>query len=248
MNALAQSPNLSYVAHSTEFSRAGRLASVTASPLFSGLSLNECSEIASCSEARYFGNNELLFMQGEPSLHLVVVQAGSIKLTQLSPCGLEVVLWVAAIGELVALPTGSLIYQHTCSARAMTDCTVLVWDSKRLECLLEKSPQFRRNIGCIFSDRLKSLEERFRVVATEMAPQRLAFALLRLVKQTGKQAFGGTQVSFTREELAQMTGTTVFTVSRLLSKWSEERIVLSRREAVVILDIERLKRLREQKS
>jgi CRP-like cAMP-binding protein len=248
VNATAQSPYLSYVAHSKESSRAGRLALVSASPLFSGLSLNECSEIASCSEARYFGNNELLFMQGQPSLHLMVVQTGSIKLTQLSPCGLEVILWVAAMGESVALPTGSLICEHTCSARAMTDCTVLVWHSKRLECLLERFPQFGRNIGFILSDRLKSLEERFREVATEKVPQRLAFSLLRLVKQIGKQAFGGTEVSLSREELAQMTGTTPFTVSRLLSKWGEERIVLSRREAVVILDIQHLKRLREMKS
>jgi CRP-like cAMP-binding protein len=68
----------------------------------------------------------------------------------------------------------------------------------------------------------------------------LALALLRLVKQVGKPAHGGMEICLSREELAQMTGTTLFTISRLLSKWGEEGFVLPRREAVVVLDQKRL--------
>ena len=65
-------------------------------------------------------------------------------------------------------------------------------------------------------------------------------ALLRLVKQVGKPAHGGMEVSLSRDELAQMTGTTLFTISRILSKWGEEGFVQPRREAVVVLDSRRL--------
>ncbi len=246
MSVSGHFPNLSDEPHSKESSRAGRLAFVSASPLFTGLSPNECAEILTHSETRYLEEDELLFMQGQPSFHLMLVQTGSIKLTQLSPYGLEVVLWVAATGETAAVPTGTLMCIHTCSARAMTDSTVLVWQAKRLEFLLEKFPQIRRNIGVVLSGRLRSLEERFREVATEKVSQRLAVTLLRLVKQSGKQASGGIEVSFSREELAQMVGTTIFTISRLLSKWAKEKIVLPRREAVVVLDVERLERLRHE--
>ena len=70
--------------------------------------------------------------------------------------------------------------------------------------------------------------------------RRLALLLLRLGKQIGKITDHGIQVSLRREELAQMTGTTLFTISRLLSRWSEKGLVLARREAVIILDPYRL--------
>jgi CRP-like cAMP-binding protein len=66
---------------------------------------------------------------------------------------------------------------------------------------------------------------------------------MRLLKQVGRPARGGIEISLSREELAQMTGTTLFSVSRLLSKWGEEGFVLPRREAVVVLDAGRLAEL-----
>jgi CRP-like cAMP-binding protein len=51
------------------------------------------------------------------------------------------------------------------------------------------------------------------------------------------------EVSLSREELAQMTGTTLFTISRLLSRWGEDGFVLPRREAVVIRDPLRLQQM-----
>ena len=75
---------------------------------------------------------------------------------------------------------------------------------------------------------------------------RLMIALLRLLKHIGKKSADGVEVSLSREELAQMTGTTLFTISRLLSKWSDEGFVLPRREAVLIRDPERLAQMGDQ--
>jgi CRP-like cAMP-binding protein len=116
----------------------------------------------------------------------------------------------------------------------------LTWEYARLQHLVAEYPQIRRNINQILSSRLSELEERFREVATEKVAKRLALTLLRLLKQIGKHSQGGIQVSLSREELAQMTGTTLFTISRILSKWSEEGFVVPRREAVVVRDPKRL--------
>ena len=129
---------------------------------------------------------------------------------------------------------------HTCSARAMERCGALVWEYSKLQALLIQYPQIRRNIGRILAARLQELEERFREVATEKVAKRLALVLLRLVKQIGKPSSGGIQVSLSREELAQMTGTTLFTISRVLSRWGEQGFVTPRREAVVVNDSRRL--------
>lgn len=224
----------------TDSTIAERVVMMCASALFAGLTPEECMEIASCAKARSFARDELLFMQGQTARHLVLLQSGSVKLTQLSSSGNEVILRMTGTGDPVVMPAETSSQCHTCSARAMENCKALVWEYSKLQQLMDDFPQIARNISQILSNRLNELQERFREVATEKAAQRLALALLRLIKQVGKPAFGGVEVSFSREELAQMTGTTLFTISRLLSQWGEKGFVLPRRQAVVVLDSRRL--------
>ena len=116
----------------------------------------------------------------------------------------------------------------------------MVWDYSRLQALLDQYPQIRTNINRILEGRLTELQERFREMATENVRKRLALVLLRLLKQVGTVSHEGTVVFLSREELGQMAGTTLFTISRVLSKWAEEGVVVSRREAVLVSDLERL--------
>jgi len=218
---------------------------MAASALFSGLSENDCLEIASCARARTFARDEILFTQGQSARNLVMIQSGSVKLSQLGPNGNEVILRMTRSGDPVGVPADSASCSHSCSARAMEKCHTLVWEYSRLQGLLAQYPQIGRNVSQILSNQLTELQERFREVATEKVAQRLALALLRLVKQVGKPTQGGVEVSLSREELAQMTGTTLFTISRLLSKWGEEGFVLPQREAVVVLDSRRLGQVSE---
>lgn len=211
-----------------------------ASALFTGLTPRECREIASCAHARTYARNELLFMQGQPVRSLVLIQSGSVKLTQLSATGHEVILWMNGSGEAMGVHADSPTCNHTCSARAMEQCKALVWEYTRLQMLVAEYPQLRRNISQILAGRLEELEERFREIATEKVARRLALALTRLVKQVGKKTADGTEISLSREELAQLTGTTLFTISRILSKWAELGVVIPRREAVLVRNPVRL--------
>jgi CRP-like cAMP-binding protein len=170
----------------------------------------------------------------------VLIQSGSVKSTQLSPNGNEVILWMNGSGDAVSMPAESAACSHTCSARAIEQCRALTWEYARLQNLLAEYPQIRKNISQILSTQLNELEERFREVATEKVAKRVALTLLRLLKRVGKQSPSGVEVSLSREELAQMTGTTLFTISRILSKWGEQGFVLPRREAVLIRDPQRL--------
>jgi CRP-like cAMP-binding protein len=130
----------------------------------------------------------------------------------------------------------------------MENCKALTWEYSRLQTFLADYPQIRKNINQILSGRLQELEERFREVATEKVAKRLALNLLRLLKRVGSQHHAGVQVSLSREELAQMTGTTLFTISRILSKWGEEGFILPRREAVVVCDPSRLSQIGDEES
>lgn len=227
-------------APNTDTTLAERVVLMCASALFTGLSREDLLEIASCARARSYARDELLFMQGQPVQALMLLQSGSVKQTQLSSSGEEVILWMHGQGDAIGVNPGEQSCSHTCSARALENCKTLVWEYSRLKAVLAEYPQIRENINHILSNRLQELEERFREVATEKVAQRLALTLLRLLKRVGKEHQVGIELSLSREELAQMTGTTLFTISRILSKWSEEGFIVPRREAVVIKDPSRL--------
>jgi CRP/FNR family transcriptional regulator, nitrogen oxide reductase regulator len=219
---------------------AEHLVLMCASALFSGLSERDCTEIAACARARTFARDELLFTQGQPVRSVILLQSGSVKHTQLSADGNEVLLWMSGSGDAVNVQPESSTRSHTCTARAMEQCKALVWEYGRLQALLNQYPQIRQNISRILASRLKELEERFREVATEKVATRLALTLLRLVKRIGTHTSEGIQISLSREELAQMTGTTLFTISRILSRWAEKGVIIARRESILIGDPKRL--------
>jgi CRP/FNR family transcriptional regulator, nitrogen oxide reductase regulator len=219
---------------------AEHLVSMCAPGLFAGMSPEEGMEIASHARARTFMCNELLFSQGQPVRSLILLESGVVKMTQLSTDGSEVLLWMRGPGEPVNVCAASDLCNHTCSAQAMERCRTLVWDCQRLQALANRYPRLRMNILRIVTERLVELEERFREMATETVTKRLALNLLRLAKRVGTHSKEGIEVSLSRAELAQMTGTTLFTISRVLSSWAERGFVQPRREAVLVSDLDKL--------
>lgn len=225
---------------STASNIAGRIDLMSASPLFTDLSQDAYEELARCARPKAFARDELLFMQGEPARDLALIRSGSIKISQLAPNGNEVLLWMYGAGNVVGALSEHSSRYHGCSVRAMEPCTALFWEQKVFQRLVLRHPQIERNVGQILASRLNELEERFREMSTEKVAKRIALALLRLLKDTGKKVHGGVEISLSREELAQMTGTTLFTTSRVLSQWGKMGFVLPGREGVVVRDAHRL--------
>jgi CRP/FNR family transcriptional regulator, nitrogen oxide reductase regulator len=216
------------------------LLKLSFSAIFAGLSQRDLMEILACARMRSFTRDEVLYTQGQAARTLIVLQSGSVKHTQLSSNGDEVLLRMSGTGEALNLQAAPVGCNHSCSARAMENCRAWVWEYNKLQELLDRYPRMRANITQVLASRLQELEERFREVATEKVARRLALVLIRLMKQIGKSTHEGTMVSLRREDLAQMTGTTLFTISRVLSRWAEQGLVVPKREAVVIVDGKRL--------
>jgi CRP-like cAMP-binding protein len=93
---------------------------------------------------------------------------------------------------------------------------------------------------------LLELEERFRELATERVAPRVARQLIRLQEQVGALRKPEMEIGLSREGLAQMTGTTLYTVIRLLSTWEEDGLVNSRRESMTIADVGALRKVIEE--
>jgi CRP-like cAMP-binding protein len=219
-----------------------RIACVKMAPLFRGLSQSESYAIVDAAQELQFSHRQTIFLQDDPVQFVYVIATGIVKVTQLSEGGKEVILRVDGRGSLIDdLTDASQV--HASSAHAIHACGVLAWDVAAFENFAERFPVIHRNATSIMLRRLRMLEGRFCDVTTQRVPQRLA----RLLIQLGGQTTEGTldPISLSREELSQMTGTTLFTVSRLLSLWAESDILTVDRKAVVIEDLPRLLRIAE---
>lgn len=208
------------------------------SALFAGLTHEECRGLASSGMSRAFDADEFLFMQGEPIRHVMLVVWGSVKLSQVNPDGNEVILWINGRSELLGVPSGTNF--HSCAAHALDRCRVLRWECGTFQAFMQKHPQIRHNIDNIVSGKLRELEDRLLEMTTEGIGQRVARNLVRLAKSVGQEHADGVLISVSREELAKMSGLSMFTISRLISTWNTQGLVLSRREAVVLCSIDRL--------
>jgi CRP-like cAMP-binding protein len=211
------------------------------STLFSGLSNAQCDEVLSWSRLKRFARNEMIFLQGEPFNKLVMIQSGMVKVTQTSLSGQEVILRVIRSRDTVGLHADSSVFTHACSACAMESTKAFVWDYRDFRAIETRYPRITSNIHDILSGRLVELEKMFSEIATGTAAQRLGLTLLRLLDRVGEASNDGVTLCLRREELSQMTGLTVFTISRALAKWARSGLVVPRREAILVQDLVRFR-------
>jgi CRP-like cAMP-binding protein len=213
-----------------------RISCIQEAPLFRGLSRTDCAEVASLAQEKRFTKGQTIFREGDPSRLVMVLIAGQVKMSQLSRLGSEVIFRVEETGGLLGGLPLSNDRRHRLTAQCLGQCQVLAWDALKFSALEERMPIVRRNAMVILTERLRSLEDRFVELATERVAPRLAKMLVRLLEQGWRSRQGIYRIDLSHEELAQMVGTTLFTVSRVFSNWEEQGLVRSQRKAVLVLN------------
>jgi CRP-like cAMP-binding protein len=220
-------------------SRAGldfRLQLVQRAPIFSGLGAGPLAALVGLARDRRIVRRESFFLQGDPASDVYILCAGRLKTTQVAAAGEQIILRLISPGEAfgaLGLGAGG---QYASGAEALEPSHALLWDRGAFEEIAEQNPVVLRNVVRILSERMRALELSLREIATVRTAGRVASALLRLANQVGRTVDGGVSVTLGREDLAQLTGCTPFTVSRLLADWEECGYVRSRREVVVLVD------------
>jgi hybrid cluster-associated redox disulfide protein len=195
------------------------------SALFAGLAPAGCGEVARRGVERKVRRKEAFFVQGDSPCALHLLLQGQVALLQAGPDGHEVILRLVGPGQVFAEIAALQDSSYPATARAVRPSVALVWDRRAVEAILEQHPRVARNAIAILLGRLREVEDRLREVSTERVARRLARTLLRLVQHAGRRTARGVVIDMplTRESLAQLTGTTLFTVSRLLSGWEDGR-------------------------
>ena len=213
-------------------------------PLFSNISSEGCREIVSLAHQEDFVRRQTIYLEGDPVRQILLLISGCAKVSQLGQNGSEVILRLNSPGEMVG-KVGFGQARHCSMAQALSPSSALVWDAAVFESLCQRFPALRCNMLHTINERLEKLEERFREISTERVASRLSREIIRLLSQVGRPVNGKIEINLSREELAQLIGTTLFTVSRLLSDWDTRGIVSTRREAVSVNDLQALRQLAE---
>ena len=214
-----------------------RIKSAKQFALFAEVAPAELELIIGAAREKRFDRRETIFSEGDPVRHVTMVVSGIVKVTQMGLNGNEVILRLNAAGEIVGSYRVCVNCSHCATAQAVQPCVALVWEAAAFEKLLARIPTFRRNTVRALEERLLEMEQRFREVSTEKVGSRLSSELVRLSDRLRRCTENGLlEITLSRAELAQLTGTTLFTVSRLLCQWQTQGIVRVRRESVLVQD------------
>jgi CRP-like cAMP-binding protein len=218
-----------------------------AAGVLEGLDPAEARRILDAGRPRAVRKGATIFREGEPARAMHLVEAGRIRLGQVTAAGDEVVVRMAGPGELFAAVAALDGRSYPFTATAAEPTRLREWDLSVLAELLRACPRFQANVLGIVGIHAREMLDRFRELATEPAPQRIARALLRLLGPPGPS---GERVAegVTRRDLAAMAGTTLYTASRVMAAWQREDLVRPGRGRVVVPSAARLVELAEARA
>ena len=217
-------------------------------PLFSGFSATDLDSILAEARSIRVPRNTAVFEQGEAAHSFFVLLHGHVRASKVTPTGEQVVVRYVAAGETFGVATAIGLQFYPATATAVDDSVVLAWPSAMWPRLVAQFPALATNTLQTVGARLQETHTRVVEMSTQHVEQRIAHALLRLVKQSGKKVDHGVEIDFpiSRQDIAQMTGTTLHTVSRTLSAWEARGLVESSRQKIIVREPHKLFVLAEQ--
>jgi len=205
-------------------------------PLFQGLAAERLDEILAEARSVRYPKNTAVFEQGAEAQSLFVLLHGHLRVVKVTPDGQQVVVRYIVPGEIFGVAVAIGLTAYPATALAVADSIALVWPSAAWPRLVARHPALAVNAMQTVGSRLQDANTRLVEMATQQVERRVAHALLRLAKQAGRKVEAGVEIDFpiSRQDVAAMTGTTLHTVSRILSAWEQQGLVASGRQRIVI--------------
>jgi CRP-like cAMP-binding protein len=210
---------------------------------FRTLSASDRERIAAATREQVVAPGKVLFSEGDPAEALWAVKEGLVHIIKFGPEGREIVLEVIPSGELFGAVAVLQNRPYPASAIAVEPSVIWYLPASLARELCQKHPTLRSAILDQVTSRLRDAHDRLRSIALERVEQRLARMLLTLADKIGQRHKDITEVSVTRQELADMIGTTVETTIRVTSKWQHAGIISSSRSRIVLTDPRSLQKI-----
>jgi CRP/FNR family transcriptional regulator, nitrogen oxide reductase regulator len=207
-------------------------------PVFRRLAPGDRQTIARAAHVRRYDRGTTIFEQGNPSDAFYTIAAGRVKIFKMTPAGKDLILEVFGPGDPLGAVAAYDGRPFPASAVAMEDTTCVIIPRSVFFQLLEQHPTLVRGLLLGLTVRLVELTNRLAELSGGRIESRLARLFLKLGREMGRADRGGTFVALplTRQELADLTGTTIETCIRIMSRWNKEDVVRTEKDGFVILD------------
>jgi CRP-like cAMP-binding protein len=222
-----------------------RLKIIGRLPFFRHLSPDAVGKINRLFDDRDVPAEDVVYAEGDPAKYLYLVATGKVKLVRHTASGRDVLLDILRGGEYfgsLAIVSGQA---YTETAIAQTDCCILQISTDSFSTILNQYPDVTMRVLKAVGQRLEESHEIIKQLSVFSVEQRVAATLLRIAKKLGERKQIGMliQIPLSRQDLAAMTGTTVETVSRVMSRFAAEGLISTGRKWVVLTDLGGLERI-----
>ena len=217
------------------------------SEMFGDLEDAAMAAVVAAGSVRRLSAGTMIFAQGDPGLTCHSLLEGRVKIVQTRSDGGQSVLRFIGPGEMYGTVAAMMDKPFPADAIAVLDSVEIVWPVAAMRRLMRQWPEIGIRSTASAGGRLFELQQRVGGLTGERVEQRIARTLVRLGEQAGRRTEAGVEIDFplTRQDLAEMAGATLHTVSRTLSAWDQRGVTASARRRIVIRDAEALTRLAE---
>jgi|SRR5215831_17483378 len=212
-------------------------------PVFAGLKPLDLDDILAGAHARHYAKGVPVFSQNEIAHSYFLLLHGRLRVTQVTPHGEQIVVRFVSPGDLFGVATAIGRDTYPGTATAIVDSLALLWSSATWPQLMGRHPVLAGNAMRMIGGRLQEAHARLREISTEDVERRVAHAVLKLAGEAGQTSpAGNTLIDFplSRQDIAEMTATTLHTVSRIISAWEAAGVIEGGRQRIAIRDRVRL--------
>lgn len=217
------------------------LCFVRSDSVFKVLTKDEVLEVEAVKDFLNFRKGELIFKEKSRPFGIYVIHDGKVKISKHGYEGREYIVRFAKRGSIIGYRSFFSRGQYSCSATAISETKLCFIPGDIIFSIIRRNPEFGLQFMQYMALDLKAAEEKAIRIAQKPASERVAESILILKDIYGYERDGNVvDVSLTRDEIASIAGTTRETVTRLLSEYNEEKILLVKGRKIRIIDINRL--------
>ena len=212
-------------------------------PLFSELGDDELVEIWKLVQTRSYKKSNIILFEEDPGDSLFIIKEGKVKITRLSEEGREVILSILGEGEFFG--EMSILDGEARSANviALADSEVFVLKRQEFINILTTNPQIAITLLEELAARIRKSDQQIEYLSLADAENRVAMTLLRLAEESGTFKMGQVTIEELpmQQDMANMSGTSRETISRMLSEFTEKEYIDRKGKKLIILDYDKFR-------
>jgi CRP-like cAMP-binding protein len=215
--------------------------------LFGGLAAEVLGEAMALARCRVLAKQTRVFNQGDGEARAHILVKGSVRIVQSGSDGAHIVVRFIGPGDMFGAMALFTDRRYPADAETITDAVEVSWSEADLLSLMNRHPRVAVNALTIAGKRLQEAQERLRELATQPVGRRIAHMLLRLAGRFGHRGSDGCAIAIPlrRKDIADICGTTLYSVSRVLTAWEKQGFVMTRDQHLTLVKLANIRRIAE---